>query len=54
MNSPDATARVKSDMEEGAKLGVTSTPTVFLNGKMVPPTSLNPTKLREAVAELLN
>lgn len=34
--SPDAEARVRFDYERGRSLGVTGTPTVFINGRMLP------------------
>lgn len=37
MNNPAAQARVRFDYERGISLGVTGTPTIFLNGRMLPP-----------------
>lgn len=42
-------ARVAADQARAAKMGVTLTPTVFINGKMVESTSLNPAGLRSAI-----
>jgi protein-disulfide isomerase len=36
MNNPDADARVRLDYERGRSLGVTGTPTIFINGRMMP------------------
>ena len=41
--------RVKEDQKAGSKLGVTNTPTLFINNTAVPATSLNPKDLRDAV-----
>jgi protein-disulfide isomerase len=49
INSPEASARIQADKERGKSLGVTSTPTVFLNDERVPFTSLNEQALRAAV-----
>ena len=49
MMSNEATERIKSDQREDGKLQVTNTPTIFLNNRAVPPTSLNAPELRHAV-----
>jgi protein-disulfide isomerase len=49
MASEAVSARIRSDQQEGGKLGVTNTPTIFLNDTAVPPASLNPKDLRAAV-----
>jgi protein-disulfide isomerase len=41
--------RIKSDQDRAGKLGVTNTPTVFLNNQSIPPSSLGPKDLRAAV-----
>lgn len=51
MASPEVNARVAADQLEGKNLGVTNTPTIFVNNKEVPPTSLNPANLRAVVEE---
>jgi protein-disulfide isomerase len=51
MTSADAMTRIRADQSEGTKLGVTNTPTIFLNGKAIPATSLNPDSLRKMVEE---
>jgi protein-disulfide isomerase len=49
MMSNEATERIKSDQREAGKLQVINTPTIFLNNRPVPPTSLNAPDLRHAV-----
>ena len=49
MAGDKAQARVKSDQQRGATLGVQNTPTIFLNDRAIPPTAANPDGLREAV-----
>jgi protein-disulfide isomerase len=46
-------ARVAADQERGKSLGVTATPSIFVNNEGVPPKSLNPTALRAAIDEAL-
>jgi protein-disulfide isomerase len=53
MDSADVAARVKADYERGVSLGVTGTPTVFMNGQMVNPNAVNPEGLRKALDFLL-
>jgi protein-disulfide isomerase len=50
MGSDEAKARVLNDEEQGHRLGVTSTPTVFTNDRRLPPSALNAPGLRKAVA----
>jgi len=49
MESEQAEEHVASDQKHGAALGVSTTPTVFLNDRALPPISLNPTGLRAAI-----
>ncbi len=49
MESEQVEEHVASDQKHGAALGVSTTPTVFLNDRALPPTSLNPTGLRTAI-----
>jgi len=49
MESEQVEEHVASDQKHGAALGVSTTPTVFLNDRALPPTSLNPTGLRAAI-----
>ena len=44
---------IKADQEEGTKLGVQNTPSIFLNDTEVPPASLDPIDLRAAVESAL-
>jgi protein-disulfide isomerase len=53
MASAEVRARVEADQEEGKKLGVKNTPTLFLNGTEVPPGSLAPENLRAAVEQAI-
>lgn len=53
MVSEQVEALVKADQDEGTKLGVKNTPTVFLNNAMVPTASLDPKDLRVAVESAL-
>lgn len=39
VKSPEVTARVQKDIDDGTKLGVSGTPTFFLNGKQIMPAS---------------
>ena len=50
---PTVKARVTADQERGKSLGVTATPSIFINNQGVPPKSLNPTALRAAIDEAL-
>jgi len=49
MESEQVEEHVASDQKHGAALGVSTTPTVFLNDRALPPISLNPTGLRAAI-----
>jgi protein-disulfide isomerase len=50
---PTVKALVTADQERGKSLGVTATPSIFINNQGVPPKSLNPTALRAAIDEAL-
>jgi protein-disulfide isomerase len=49
MTSDRVKARVDADQGEGTKLGVSGTPTMFLNRRTLDPKSLNPDGLRAAI-----
>jgi protein-disulfide isomerase len=49
IESEPVKARVAADEERGKSLGVTNTPTLFVNDTMVPPTALNPKDLRATI-----
>jgi protein-disulfide isomerase len=51
--SPQLRVRINADQERGASLGVKSTPTIFINGNPLPPTSLNEAGLRAAIEAAL-
>jgi protein-disulfide isomerase len=53
MASEKVSARVKEDQDEGTKLGVKNTPTIFVNSKPMQPGTLNPIDLRAAVDEAM-
>lgn len=46
-------ARIAADQERATSLGVTSTPTLFLNNRFVPPNSINEQMLRAAIDDTL-
>jgi len=53
IDSEEVKARIAADQRQAASLGVTNTPTFFLNNRAVDPASINPEKLRSLVdAEL--
>ena len=47
--SPELRERIEADRERGKSLGVTSTPTIFVNNNQLPPASLNEAGLRAAI-----
>ena len=49
VESPALRARIQADQQRASTLGVTSTPTVFVNGNALPPSSLNEKGLRAAI-----
>jgi protein-disulfide isomerase len=49
LDSEEVKKRVAADQQQGAVVGVTTTPTIFINDRTVPVTALNPTGLRAAV-----
>jgi protein-disulfide isomerase len=52
MNNPEAQARVRFDYERGTSLGVTGTPTIFFNGRMLPATATDK-ELRAMIDEAI-
>ncbi len=50
---PEVKARIADDLKRGNELGVTLTPTVFINGVALTGPSTNPTSIREAVKAAL-
>ena len=50
---PTVKARVTADQERGKSLGVSATPSIFINNQGLPPNSLNSTALRAAIDEAL-
>jgi protein-disulfide isomerase len=53
MDSSEVAARVNSDYQRGVSLGVTGTPTVFINGRQVNPNVVTPDGLRAALNYML-
>ena len=51
MESDQVKLRVNSDEKRGNEIGVTNTPTVFINNRAVAPPSLNDAGLRSAIKE---
>jgi len=51
MQSDGVKQRVESDQEKGSSIGITNTPTLFLNNHAVPPQDLPPDRVRTQVAE---
>ncbi len=49
VQSPAVKKAVEADQRDGTARGVTSTPTVFLNGVLIPPSSLNKLGVRAAI-----
>jgi Na+:H+ antiporter, NhaA family len=47
--SAETKERVAADQERGSSLGVKKTPTIFVNNRELPPTSLNPDGVRKAI-----
>jgi protein-disulfide isomerase len=54
MESEPVKARVTSDQTRAASLGVSTTPSIFINNRAVPPSSLNPADLRNAIKAAIN
>jgi protein-disulfide isomerase len=53
LQNPEVAARVDADQKLGSSRGVTSTPTLFLNGTVLPPETLNPAGLKKAIDEAM-
>ena len=51
--NPEVAARVDADQKLGSSRGVTSTPTVFVNGVALPPAAINPNGVHEAIENAL-
>ncbi len=51
--SPQVQQRVTADQKRGNELGVKNTPTIFVNNRELPPTSLNPSGVHAAIDEAL-
>jgi protein-disulfide isomerase len=49
VRDPAVAARVEGDHKLGESRGVTSTPTLFVNTALLPPTELNPAGLHKAI-----
>jgi protein-disulfide isomerase len=49
MDSLQVNSRISGDMSRGESLGVKGTPTVFINGRELPPTDMTPEGIRAAV-----
>jgi protein-disulfide isomerase len=54
VQDPAVTARVDADQKLGSSRGVTSTPTLFVNGVALPADQLNPASLHKAIDTALN
>ena len=54
MESEPVKTRVTSDQTRAASLGVNTTPSIFINNRAVPPSSLNPAALRNAIKAAIN
>ncbi len=53
MNGPQVSARVTSDRMRGSSMGVTGTPTLFINGRMMRPEAMSPEGLRTGIDMML-
>jgi NhaA family Na+:H+ antiporter len=53
VESNEVRRRVAADQERGHELGVKNTPTIFINNRQLPPTSLNPGGVDAAIDEEL-
>jgi protein-disulfide isomerase len=54
MKNPKVAERVEADQKLGSSRGVTSTPTLFLNGVALPADQLNPAAMHKAIETALN
>ena len=54
MESEEVKARVAADEKRAKSLGVTNTPTIFINDTAVNPSALSPDGIRAAINEALN
>lgn len=49
LQNPETLARIRADQQRGASLGVTGTPTVLINNRLVAPNDTNESGLRAAI-----
>ena len=54
MESDEVKRRVAADQQQGTTVGVTITPTIFINNRALPNASLNPASLHAAVDAAMN
>jgi protein-disulfide isomerase len=54
MNSEEVKSRVENDKKRGTSLGISTTPSLFINNQSVPPSSLNPESLRKLIKEAVS
>jgi len=54
MESEEVKRRVTADQQQGAAIGVTNTPTIFINNRVLPAASLNQADLRAAIDAAMN
>jgi protein-disulfide isomerase len=53
VDSPEVKERVEKDQKQGTSLGVTNTPTLFLNGRSVAPNDLHPGNLEKLIKDMI-
>jgi len=53
MDSPEVEQRIATDMQRGSGVGVTGTPTVFIEGQMLRPDATTPDGLRQGINYML-
>ena len=53
IDSPEVKNRVDQDQKKASSLGVTNTPTLFLNGSSVAPNDLHPGNLEKVIKDTI-